>query len=70
MSLLDEALGAPECAVSVMGAHAGEDADAIFERKIEDSNPHYSRRQRANLAGMTKSQWQMTNGRCGDSERR
>lgn len=36
MSLLDEALGASECVISVMGAHAGEDADAIFERKIED----------------------------------
>ena len=36
MSLLDEALGASECVISVMGAHAGEDADTIFGRKIED----------------------------------
>jgi len=36
MSLLDEALRAPKCVVSVMGAHAGEDADTIFDRKIED----------------------------------
>jgi len=36
MSLLDEALGASECVISVMGAHAGEDAAVIFERKIED----------------------------------
>jgi hypothetical protein len=36
MSLLDEALGASECVISVMGAHAGEDAATIFERKVED----------------------------------
>ena len=36
MSLLDDALGASECVISVMGAHAGEDAAVIFERKIED----------------------------------
>ncbi len=36
MSLLDEALGASECVISVMGAHGGEDADTIFGRKIED----------------------------------
>jgi hypothetical protein len=36
MSLLDEALQAPECVISVMGAHAGEDAAVIFERKIAD----------------------------------
>jgi hypothetical protein len=36
MSLLEEALGASECVISVMGAHAGEDADVIFGRKIED----------------------------------
>jgi hypothetical protein len=36
MSLLDEALLAPKCAISVMGAHAGEDAAAIFSRKIGD----------------------------------
>jgi hypothetical protein len=36
MSLLDEALRAPTCVISVMGAHAGEDAAAIFSRKISD----------------------------------
>jgi hypothetical protein len=36
MSLLDEALAVPGCVISVMGAHAGEDADVIFGRKIED----------------------------------
>ena len=36
MSLLDEALGASDCVVSVMGAHAGEDAATIFERKVGD----------------------------------
>ncbi len=36
MSLLDEALDASECVISVMGAHAGEDADTIFGRKIDD----------------------------------
>jgi hypothetical protein len=36
MSLLDEALRAPKCVISVMGAHAGEDAAAIFNRKICD----------------------------------
>ena len=36
MSLLDEALLAPTCVISVMGAHAGEDAAAIFSRKIGD----------------------------------
>ena len=36
MPLLDEALGASECVISVMGAHAGEDADTIFGRKTED----------------------------------
>ena len=36
MSFLDDALSAPECVISVMGAHAGEGADAIFGRKIED----------------------------------
>jgi hypothetical protein len=36
MSLLDEALRAPKCVISVMGAHAGEDAAAIFSRKISD----------------------------------
>jgi hypothetical protein len=36
MSLLDEALLARKCVISVMGAHAGEDATAIFSRKIGD----------------------------------
>ena len=36
MRLLDEALDASECVISVMGAHAGEDTDAIFGRKIDD----------------------------------
>ena len=36
MSLLDEALLARKCVISVMGAHAGEDAAAIFSRKIGD----------------------------------
>jgi hypothetical protein len=36
MSLLDEALIASECVISVMGAHAGEDACTIFGRKIDD----------------------------------
>jgi hypothetical protein len=31
-----EALSAPQCIISVMGAHAGEDADEIFNRKIDD----------------------------------
>ena len=34
--LLNEALNAPECLISVMGAHAGEDAHVIFDRKIAD----------------------------------
>ncbi|MHB1192273.1 MAG: hypothetical protein ACYC6F_04425 [Longimicrobiales bacterium] len=36
MPLLDEALAASGCVISVMGAHAGEDADVIFGRKIDD----------------------------------
>lgn len=36
MPLLDEALRAPKCVISVMGAHAGEDSAAIFSRKIRD----------------------------------
>jgi hypothetical protein len=36
MSRLDEALRAPKCVISVMGAHAGEDAAVIFSRKIAD----------------------------------
>lgn len=35
-SLVDEALLARRCVISVMGAHAGEDAAAIFSRKIGD----------------------------------
>jgi hypothetical protein len=36
MPLVDEALAASGCVISVMGAHAGEDADVIFRRKIDD----------------------------------
>ena len=36
MSLLDDALLERKCVISVMGAHAGEDAAAIFSRKIGD----------------------------------
>jgi hypothetical protein len=36
MPLLEEALAASQCVISVMGAHAGEDADTIFGRKIDD----------------------------------
>lgn len=36
MSLLDEALQAPGCVLSVIGSHAGEQAAAIFGRKIAD----------------------------------
>jgi len=36
MSLLDEALLARKCVISVMGAHAGADPAAIFSRKIGD----------------------------------
>jgi hypothetical protein len=36
MPLLDEALAASGCVISVMGPHAGEDADVIFGRKIDD----------------------------------
>jgi hypothetical protein len=36
MSLIDEALRASNCVISVMGAHAGEDAATIFGRKISD----------------------------------
>jgi hypothetical protein len=36
MSFLDDAPSASECVVSVMGAHAGDETDAIFGRKIED----------------------------------
>lgn len=36
MTLLREALDAQWCVISVMGAHAGEDVDAIFDRKAAD----------------------------------
>ena len=36
MPLLQEALDAPWCVISVMGAHAGEGVDAIFDRKVAD----------------------------------
>lgn len=36
MTLLEAALACPQCLVSVMGDHAGEGVEAIFERKIAD----------------------------------
>jgi len=36
MPLLQAALDAPWCVISVMGAHAGEEVDAIFDRKVTD----------------------------------
>ena len=36
MKLLDAALASPQCVVSVMGDHAGEGSDTIFNRKIVD----------------------------------
>jgi len=36
MTLLETALECPQCVVSVMGDHAGEGADAIFDRKKAD----------------------------------
>jgi len=36
MTLLEEALNCPQCIISVMGDHAGEGIDAIFERKTAD----------------------------------
>jgi hypothetical protein len=36
LSLLEEALEAPQCVISVMGAHAGEDVGVIFGRKLAD----------------------------------
>jgi hypothetical protein len=36
MTLLHEALDAPWCVISVVGAHAGEGADAILDRKVAD----------------------------------
>jgi hypothetical protein len=38
MRLLEAALAAPNCVVSVMGDHAGENADEIFNRKKSDIN--------------------------------
>lgn len=36
MPLLQEALAAPWCVISVMGAHAGEGVELIFDRKVAD----------------------------------
>lgn len=36
LMLLETALACPQCVVSVMGAHAGEESDAIFKRKTAD----------------------------------
>jgi hypothetical protein len=36
MTLLEEVLTCPQCIISVMGNHAGEDVDAIFHRKATD----------------------------------
>jgi len=36
VSLLEQALAASECVISVMGAHVGEDAEAVFRRKVAD----------------------------------
>jgi hypothetical protein len=36
MTLLEEALKSDLCIISVMGAHAGEGVDVIFNRKIAD----------------------------------
>ncbi|MFN0149552.1 MAG: hypothetical protein ACKVU1_02440 [bacterium] len=36
MTLLQDALDAPWCVISVMGAHAGEDVNVIFDRKAAD----------------------------------
>jgi hypothetical protein len=36
MTLLEEVLACPQCIISVMGNHAGEDVDAIFHRKATD----------------------------------
>jgi hypothetical protein len=36
VALVDQALAAPGCAISVMGGHAGEGVDAIFKRKMDD----------------------------------
>lgn len=34
--LVEDALEARQCIISVMGDHAGEGVDKIFKRKIED----------------------------------
>jgi len=36
MALVDQALAASRCVISVMGEHAGEGVDSIFERKTAD----------------------------------
>ena len=36
MTILNKAISNPECIISVMGDHAGEDANSIFDRKIAD----------------------------------
>jgi hypothetical protein len=36
MMLLEEALKSDQCIISIMGAHAGESVDVIFNRKIAD----------------------------------
>ena len=36
MTLLEAALACPQCVVSVMGDHAGEAVDVIFDRKKAD----------------------------------
>ena len=38
MTILEIALACPRCVVSVMGDHAGEGADEIFNRKKADIN--------------------------------
>ena len=38
MTLLESALTHPNCILSVIGDHAGEGTDAIFNRKIDDIN--------------------------------
>lgn len=35
-ALFEEALNCPQCVISVMGAHAGEGVDEIFQRKHAD----------------------------------
>ncbi len=38
MTLHKEAMSSPRCIISVMGDHAGEDVDTIFDRKTNDIN--------------------------------